>query len=268
MKKILAGILLSFCALFAADMTLWQKSTLNEIIKRGELRIGLEPGYLPFEMKDKKGNIIGFDVDIAREMAKAMGVKLKLVPTSWDGLIPGLITEKFDLIISGMTISQERNLRVNFIEPYVVVGQSLLVRKGLEKGIKSYKDLDKPEYTLVTKFGVSAEFAAKRLFKNAKLKTYDTEADAAQELLNGKADIFIFDLPFNVAFMAQKGRAGGIVHIQEPLTYEPLGWAIKKGDPDFLDWLNHFLAQIKHDGSYEELYNRWFVETKWLEKIQ
>jgi polar amino acid transport system substrate-binding protein len=267
MKKIWLGILISVCTLLGADMSLWQKSTLNEIIKRGELRVGLEPGYLPFEMKDKKGNVIGFDVDLAREMAKAMGVKLKLVPTSWDGLIPGLVTEKFDIIISGMTISQERNLRVNFVEPYIVVGQSLLVKKGLEKGVKSYKDLDKPELTLVTKFGVSAEYAAKRLFKNAKLKTYDTEAEAVQEVLNGKADMFIFDLPFNVAFMAQKGQ-GYLVHLDTSLTYEPLGWAIKKGDPDFLNWLNHFLAQIKHDGTYDELYERWFVDTKWLEKIQ
>lgn len=267
MRKLWLAILLSICTLGAADMALWEKSTLNEIIKRGELRVGLEPGYLPFEMKDKKGNVIGFDVDLSREMAKAMGVKLKLVPTSWDGLIPGLVTDKFDIIISGMTISQERNLRVNFVDPYIVVGQSLLVKKGLEKGVKSYKDLDKPEYTLVTKFGVSAEYAAKRLFKNAKLKTYDTEAEAVQEVLNGKADIFIFDLPFNVAFMAQKGQ-GHLVHLDKPLTYEPLGWAIKKGDPDFLNWLGHFLAQIKHDGVYSELYNRWFVETKWLEKIQ
>lgn len=86
MKKIWLGILISVCTLLGADMSLWQKSTLNEIIKRGELRVGLEPGYLPFEMKDKKGNVIGFDVDLAREMAKAMGVKLKLVPTSWDEL--------------------------------------------------------------------------------------------------------------------------------------------------------------------------------------
>lgn len=267
MKKIIFGLLLAVTTLFSADLALWQKSTLNEIVKRGELRVGLEPGYLPFEMKDKRGSVIGFDVDVAREMAKAMGVKLTLVPTSWDGLIPGLITDKFDIIISGMTISQERNLRVNFADPYIIVGQTLLVRKGLEKGVKNYKDLDRSDLRLVTKFGVSAEYAAKRLFKNVKLKTYDTEAEAVQELLNGKADIFIFDLPFNVAFMSQKG-AGMLVHLDTPLTYEPLGWAVKKGDPDFLEWLNHFLVQIKNDGTYDELYKRWFVETKWLERIQ
>ena len=82
---------------FADDIELWKKSTLNEILQRGELRVGMEPGYMPFEMKDKKGRIIGYDVDMAKKMAKEMGVKLKLVPTSWDGIIAGLLTNKYDL---------------------------------------------------------------------------------------------------------------------------------------------------------------------------
>ena len=83
----------------AADIELWKNSTLNQIIQKGELRVGLEPGYMPFEMKDKKGRIIGYDVDLAKDMAKAMGVKLTLVPTEWDGIIAGLLTNKYDIII-------------------------------------------------------------------------------------------------------------------------------------------------------------------------
>ena len=77
MKKLVIAIL-AFATLnmFAADLKLWESSTLNKILQSGELRVGMEPGYLPFEMKDKKGNIIGYDVDMAREMAKQMGVKL------------------------------------------------------------------------------------------------------------------------------------------------------------------------------------------------
>ena len=106
MKKLVMAIL-AFATLnmFAADLDLWKNSTLNKIIQSGELRVGMEPGYMPFEMKDKKGNIIGYDVDMARKMAKEMGVKLTLVPTSWDGIIAGLITDKFDIIMSGMTIT-------------------------------------------------------------------------------------------------------------------------------------------------------------------
>ena len=92
-------------------------STLEKIIQRGTLRVGLEAGYMPFEMTDKKGKIVGFDVDMVTEMAKSMGVKLELVNTAWDGIIPALLSDKFDIIASGMTINQERNLKINFASP-------------------------------------------------------------------------------------------------------------------------------------------------------
>jgi len=271
MKKIVMAIL-AFATLngFAADIDLWKNSTLNKIIQKGELRVGLEPGYMPFEMKDKKGNVIGYDVDMAKKMAKELGVKLTLVPTSWDGIIAALITDKFDIIISGMTVTQQRNLKVNFANPYIVVGQTILMNKSLENKVKTAKELDKEGYTIVTKLGVSAEVAAKKFFKKAKLVTFETEADAAAEVLNGKADAFIYDQPYNVLFMAEKGK-DKLIHLDQPLTYEPLAWAIRKGDPDFMNWLNNFLRQMQEDkvvGFSEELYNKWLVDTNWLKRVQ
>ncbi len=268
MKKILVVLLMILGVnLMASDINLWKKSTLNNIIQKGVLRVGLEPGYMPFEMRDKKGNIIGFDVDIARKMAKEMGVRLKLVPTAWDGIIAGLLADKYDIIISGMTITQKRNLKINFANPYVSVGQTMLVRASVAKGKKSWKDLDKPQYTIVTKLGVTGEIAARRMFKHAKIRTFDTEADAVQELLNGKADAFIYDKPYNEIFMAKRGGKG-IVFWDKDLTFEPLGWAVRKGDPDFLNWLDNFLNQIKHDGTYNEIYNKWFKNISWLRRVQ
>ena len=124
-------------------------------MKRGELRVGLDAGYLPFEMTDKKGEIVGFDVDMAKEMAKAMGVKLKIVNTDYDGIIPALMSDKFDIIISGMTVNQERNLQINFAEPYIVVGQAILLNKKHEGTIKSYKDLNDPKYTVASRIGTT-----------------------------------------------------------------------------------------------------------------
>ncbi len=269
-KKILVVFVLFFSTLFADDLNLWKKSTLNQIIQAGELRVGLEPGYLPFEMKDKKGRIIGYDVDIAKLMAKAMGVKLKIVPISFDGIISGLITNKFDIIISGMTITQQRNLKVNFSNPYIVVGQTVLLNKSLENQIKVAKDLDNEKYMIVAKLGQTGEIVAKKFFKKAKIITFDTEAEAVSEVLNGKADAFINDQPYNAVFMDSKGE-GKLVHLDTPLTYEPLSFAIRKGDPDFLNWLNNFLRQIKEDkvlNLHEKLYEKWFVDTKWLKKVQ
>ncbi|WP_456391514.1 transporter substrate-binding domain-containing protein [Nitratifractor sp.] len=269
MKKILLALMVLFnLSAMADDPQLWEKSTLNQILKRGELRVGLEPGYMPFEMKDKKGNIIGFDVDVVRLMAKEMGVKLKLVPTAWDGIIAGLLTRKYDIIASGMTMTQKRNLKVNFSNPYISAGQTLILREEIAKKAKTWKDLDKPEITVVTKLGVTGEIAARKMFKHAKIRTFETEADAAQEVLNGKADVFIYDKPYNVLFMAKKGKGHGVVHWDKDLTFEPFGWAVRKGDPDFLNWLNNFLYQIKHDGRYDKIYKKWMIESTWLKRVQ
>jgi len=255
---------------FADDIELWKKSTLNTILQRGELRVGMEPGYMPFEMKDKKGNTIGYDVDMAKKMAKEMGVKLKLVPTAWDGIIAGLVTGKYDIIMSGMTITQQRNLKINFADPYFVIAQTILLNNKLAGKIKTASDLDKPEYTIVTKLGVTGEIATKKFFKKAKILTFETESDAASEVLSGRADAMVYDQPYNDKFMANKGK-DRLIHMSSPLTYEPLGWAIRKGDPDFLNWLNNFLRQIKEDkvvNFHENLYKKWMISDSWLKRVQ
>ncbi len=271
MKKLLLAFMLFFgINSFADDINLWKKSTLNKIVQRGELRVGLEPGYMPFEMKDKKGRLIGYDVDLAKAMAKAMGVKLKIIPTAFDGIIAGLITNKFDIIIAGMSITQQRNLKVNFSNPYLVIGQTILLNKNLKDEIKTAKDLDNKKYIITAKMGQTSEIAAKKFFKNAKIITFDTEGDAVAEVLNGKASAFINDQPFNVVFMDGKGK-GTLVHLDKPLTYEPLGFAIKKGDPDFLNWINNFLRQIQEDkviNWQEKHYKKWFIDTNWLKRVQ
>ncbi|NOX14954.1 MAG: transporter substrate-binding domain-containing protein [Epsilonproteobacteria bacterium] len=265
MKKIVAALLIMLGLNLAADdIGLWQKSTLNAIVQRGELRVGLEAGYMPFEMKSKKGEIIGFDVDMMKAMAKAMGVKLKLVPTAWDGIIAGLLTGKFDIIASGMTVTQKRNLKINFAHPYLSIGQTILANKKYAG--KTWQDIDKVGNTVVTKLGVTGEIATRKMFKHAKIRTFDTEADAVQEVMNGRADAFVYDKPYNAIFYAAKGK-GKLAFLDKPLTYEPLGWAIRKGDPDFINWLNNFLNQAKNDGVYKRIYDKWFKSVAWQKKV-
>ena len=250
-----------------ADIELAKKSTLEKILKKGELRVGFEAGYMPFEMTDKKGRFVGFDIDVAKEMAKAMGVKFVPLNTSWDGIIPALITEKFDIIISGMTVTQERNLKINFCDPYIVIGQTILINKKHEGKIKSYKDLNKSRYIVTSKLGTTGEQAVKRMIPKCTYKSFETEPEAALEVVNGKADAFVYDLPYCVVFMGQQG-AGKLVFLDKAFTYEPLAWAIRKGDPDFLNWLNNFLTQIKNDGRYHRIYDKWIKNTKWVKDVQ
>ena len=249
-------------------MEMQKASNLEEIVKRGSLRVGLEAGYMPFEMTNKKGDVVGFDVDMVTEMAKAMGVKLEIINTAWDGIIPGLMAGKYDLIASGMTVNQSRNLKVNFADPYIVVGQTALVAKKYADEITSWKDLNDPKYTITSKLGTTGEQAAKRLFPKATYKSFEMEDQAMLECLNGKAAATVYDLPMTSIFYAQHGKAAGMKFLNKPFTYEPLGWAINKGDPDFLNWLNNFLRQMKNDGRYDRIYDKWFGSDKWYAEIQ
>ena len=269
-KRIAPAIVAVFAlvgAAFAADIELAKKSTLEDILRRGELRVGFEAGYVPFEMTDKNGNFVGFDIDMAKEMAKAMGVKFVPVNTAWDGIIPALLSKKFDIIMSGMTVTQERNLRVNFADPYIVVGQTILLAKKHEADVKSYRDLNDAKFTVTSKLGTTGEQAVRRMIPRANYKSFETETEAFLEVLNGRADAYVYDLPNCVYLYAQQGE-GKVVFLDEPFTYEPLAWAVNKGDPDFLNWLDNFLRQVKNDGRYERIYNKWIRGTDWMKDIQ
>ena len=263
--KRLAWLLVTLVAL-VAPMTA-AAGTLEEIQDRKTLRVGLEPMYMPFELNSKSGQIIGFDVDMAKRMAKAMDVKLELVSTSWDGIIPALLTKKFDIIMSGMTVTQGRNLKVNFANPYIVVGQTILINKKHAGKVNSYKDLNDPQYTVTSKLGTTGEQAVKRMIPKATYRSFETEQEGVMEVVNGRADAFVYDSPYCAVANAQKSE-GKLVFLDEPFTYEPLGWAVRKGDYDFVNWLNNFLNQVKHDGTYDKIYNKWFKNDAWLKELQ
>ncbi|PIE61901.1 MAG: amino acid ABC transporter substrate-binding protein [Desulfobacterales bacterium] len=176
----LAVVLVSV-SVFADSIELAKTSTVESIVKSGEIRVGFEAGYVPFEMTAKDGRFMGFDVDLAKALAKSMGVKVKFVNTAWDGIVPALVTGKIDLVIGGMTITQERNLKVNFTTPYIVIGQAILLNKKHEGKVKSYKDLNDPKYTVVSRLGTTGEQSIKRMIPKAVYKSYEGQVEASME---------------------------------------------------------------------------------------
>jgi polar amino acid transport system substrate-binding protein len=262
----LVGFLLATSAI-GADIDLAKKSTLEKILQNKELRVGFESGYVPFEMTNKKGEFIGFDMDYGRRMAKDMGVKFVPINTAWDGIIPALMTDKFDIIMGGMTITQERNLKVNFADPYIIVGQAILLNKKLKDKVLSYKDLNNPKYIVTSRMGTTGEQAIKRYIPKATYKGFESEGEAGLEVINGKADALVYDLPFCGYLYGSQGQ-GKTIFLSDPFTYEPLAWAVKKGDPDFLNFLNNFLRQTKGDGFYDRMYKKWITGTKWKEELE
>jgi polar amino acid transport system substrate-binding protein len=278
-----------FCALplvFGADIELAEDSTLEGILKRGKLRVGLEPGYMPFEMIDKRGGLrqrdlrsggvrfrgqqasfIGFDIDIAREMARALGVKFVPVNTAWPSIIPALNLGRFDIIISGMSVTEERKKRIDFADPYMTVGQTVLVNKKHKDVITSYKQLNDPKFTVTSKPGTTGEEAVQKFMPKCTYQPFDTELEGAMAVIKGQADAFVYDLPYNVVFMAMHGE-DDLVFLDKPFTVEPLAWGIRKNDPDFLKWLNKFLEELKEDGRYDKIYKKWFIDSEWFRHVR
>lgn len=264
MKKLFSALLLTATALSGLTA---HAGALDEAVKRGSLRVGMDPTYMPFEMTNKRGEIIGFEVDLLKAMAKSAGVKLEVVSTSYDGIIPALLTDKFDIIGSGMTLTQERNLRINFSDPFIVVGQTLLINKALEGKINSYKDLNDGQYRITSKIGTTGEMVAKKLIAKAQYHGFDNEQEALLDVVNGKADAFIYDAPYN-AVAVNKAGAGKLVYLDQPFTYEPLAFGLKRGDYDSLNWINNYLHQAREDGTYARIHAKWFKSVAWLKDME
>ena len=292
LKIIFAALLSGFCLgqwnapALAKDVALSEDSTLEGILQRGELRIGLEVGFMPFEMIDKRSglrqkevrhggfrrkgrqlSLMGFDIDMGIEMAKALGVKPVFVDTLWPSIIPALNLGRFDVIFGGMSVTEGRKAHVDFANPFMTAGQTVLLNAKHKKVVNSYKDLNDPRFVVVSKPGTTGEEAVWKLIPKATYETADTEIDGAMRVLNGKADAFIYDLPYNAVFTAMH-PSNQVVFLDKPFTKEPIAWAIRQNDPDFMKFLNDFLAQIKADGRFEKIYNKWFQSSGWYQFVR
>jgi polar amino acid transport system substrate-binding protein len=265
----------------AAEVEFSKGSALEGIMRSGELHIGLEVGYMPFEMIDNRSGLrqkkirhgglrrkgrqlsmMGFDIDMGIEMAKALGVRPVFVDTLWPSIIPNLNLGRFDIIFGGMSITEGRKKLVDFANPFMTVGQTILLNAKHKDKVQSYKDLNDSGYTVVSKPGTTGEEAVKRLIPKATYQTADTESEGAMMVLNGVADAFVYDFPFNAVFITMN-PSDQLVFLSEPFTKEPVAWAIRKNDPDFMKFLNDFLGRIKADGRFDQLYHKWFLSSDW-----
>ena len=137
-------------------------SVVEQVIQRGVLRVGMST-FVPWAMKDKTGKLIGFEIDVATRLAEDMGVKVEFVPTKWSGIIPALLTGKFDVIIGGMGVLPSRNLKVNFTDPYDFTGMSMVASKKMAAAMTSLEAYNKPGVVIAARLGSTAVTATKKI---------------------------------------------------------------------------------------------------------
>ncbi|THB67582.1 MAG: amino acid ABC transporter substrate-binding protein [Desulfovibrio sp.] len=245
---------------------LTEASTIEQVIERGVLRVGFST-FVPWAMKDMDGNFIGFEIDVATRLAQDMGVDIEFVPTRWSGIIPALLTGKFDVLIGGMTITAERNLQVNFTDPYYYSGLSLVAHKEVAPGFDSLEDFNNPDVVLVCRLGTTAEQAARRYMPEAELVLFDEEPQALQELLNGRAHGFVSMAPLP-STQALKHPDILYLPLEENFTREPNGFAVLKGDIDTLNYFNNWIRVVQAEGWIQERYHYWFETLDWEPMVQ
>ncbi len=248
----------------SATQELSSESVIETIKQDGVIRIGLSL-FVPWSMRDKNGDLIGFELDVGRKLAEDMGVEVEFVPTAWDGIIPALVSGNFDVIISGMSVTAQRNLTINFTDPYAFSGLAILANKELTAGM-SREDLNSPDVTFTARRGATPATVIAKAFPEANLLLFDEDGASTQEVLNGNAHATMASQPTP---NREAGRNPETLVVLEGELFDPRGEAfgMRKGDPDAMNFFNNWIAQQWRSGWLEERHNYWFATEEWADQV-
>lgn len=224
------------------------------------LIVGMELQYPPFEMSDKDGTPSGVSVDLAKALGKYLGREVKIENIAWDGLIPSLKTGKIDLIISSMTITDERQKTIDFSIPYAQTNLAILTNKT--SGVKSIEELNQKGKKIAVKKGTTGHIYANQYLKNAELLVFDKENAAVLEVIQGKADGFLYDQL--TIYKNWANHKETTVALLQPFQENPEYWgmAIKKGHDELRERVNAFIKQAKSDGTFDALSKKYLTEAR------
>jgi len=238
---------------------------MDRILKKGELVVGITGTQPPLNATTKDGKIIGFDADIATAIAMSIGVKIKFSKMAFSELLPALETGKVDMILSSMTMTLKRNVKVAFVGPYYISGKGILTKGQTIAAMQTADGLNKPEFKIaVLKNSTSQEFVEKTAPK-AELVTTNSYDEALEMLFQDKINALIADYPF-CAFTAFRYEDKELVAGQSKLTFEPLGIAVPE-DTLLINWLQNFLMMLEGSGQMKILNQRWFQDGSWIKDL-
>jgi polar amino acid transport system substrate-binding protein len=242
-----------------------RESVIEEIKKRGAIEIGVSL-FRPWSMRDKNGELIGFDIDVGRKLAEDMGVDAEFVTTPADSLIPSLIAGKFDVMISSISITVQRNLTINFTQPYAFSGMSLLTNKKLTDGFV-LEDFNSSDITFSARRGATPAVVISQEFPNASLVLFDDDGAAFQELVNGNAH----------ATMFLGATPGDTLEEYADILHYPFddllfgessdSIGLRKGDPDALNLFNNWIYLQSRNGWLKDRNDYWFRSAEWVDQI-
>ena len=248
-RRALLGLLsVAISALAAAPLSAAQDQVL---------RIAVEGEYPPFNQTDKKGNLSGFDVDIAKALCNALDAKCELVKQRWDRIIPDLVNGKYDLVVSSMSITAERRQKIDFTNPYYNTPAKFVAKKNAE--LVATLDALKGRRIGVQKATTHEQYLMRQLGSSAEIVRFQTLPNAQADLTAGKLDVVFGDaLALSEGFLkTAKGKS--YVFVGPDMVFgSGIGIGVRKGQPDLLANLNRALEAIRADGTYDKIASQYF----------
>lgn len=239
-------------------------SVIETIKERGVIKIGLSL-FTPWSMRDTNGELIGFELDVGRKLATDMGVEVEFIPTAWDGIIPALVSGKFDVIISGMSTTPQRNLTVNFSDPYAFSGMTILANKNMTDGF-TLQDYNSPEVTFAARRGATPATVIATMFPEAELLLFDEDGASTQEVLNGNAHATMASEPLP-SEEARRYPETLVVPFNETFLATGEAFAYRKGDPDATNYFNNWINMHWSNGWLQERNDYWFRGNDWADQV-
>lgn len=255
MKRLLSIVMISFLSLFFAACD--NKTEVKE--EKKVLKVGMELAYPPFEMSDKEGNPQGVSVDFARKLGEHLGMDVVIENTAWSGLIPSLKTGKIDLIISSMTITEERKKSIDFSTPYAQ--SSLAILANSKAGVNSIDELNQAGKKIAVKKGSTGHIYASKNLTNAELLIFDKENACVLEVVQGKADGFLYDqLTIYKNYVQHRDTT---IALLKPFQkdFEYWGVALRQNDP-LKTKVDEFIKEAKADGTFATFANKHLKDAK------
>ena len=239
---------------------------LQRILESGELRVGLSGNQPPLNMTDKHGEVIGLEVDLMEALAQSMGLKTHFVVKPFADLIPAIENGEVDVVISGMTITPERNARVAFVGPYFISGKSVLTKSAEIASADSATRLNNPDLRYAVLAGSTSEAFVEQVLPKAvsvPTKDYDT---AVQMVLDDEVQAMIADFPICQLSILRHPEAG-LSTLMTPFTIEPLGIALSADDPLLINLIENYLNTLENTGLLIQFKAKWFSDGSWVSEL-
>ena len=268
-KPVLAAALVVAVAAGAAAQSARKQplsgSVVETIRKRGVLRAGMSI-FVPWAMRTRNGELVGFEIDVAKKVARDMGVDIEFVPTPWQGLIPALIAGEFDVIIAGMSVRPRRMLVIDFTVPYAHSGMGVAANRAMAADMKWPDDYDRAGVTFSCRRGTTSCSDVERLFPKAGVRRFDDDARALREVLSGNAHAVLSSYPQPVVWAgAHPERI--FLPTTENLSESDEAFGLRKGDPDALRFFSNWIMVNKANGWLENRHRYWFKGRDWMERF-